>query len=244
MERIRLFLLLFPAWCATSVFAQQEFTTCLYDAVRERRIPVAVYHPKKETPHTRVILFSHGYDGNKHPHSNRTYAYLCRFLSEKGFYVISIQHELPGDPLLAMEGDFIKTRMPNWKRGEENILFTMREFKKLKPRLRWDKLILIGHSNGGDMTMLTAKDHPETIDKAISLDHRRMPMPRSGKPRLYTLRGYDYEADQGVLPDKKEQENYNITVLRTADITHSQMGEQGSDEQHRSINRIIYNWVK
>lgn len=60
--------------------------------------------------------------------------------------MISIQHELPNDPLLAMEGDFMQTRMPNWERGVANIYFTIQEFKKLKPQLDWDKLILIGHS--------------------------------------------------------------------------------------------------
>jgi len=114
--------------------------------------------------------------------------------------VISIQHELSDDPLLAMEGNFMETRMPNWKRGEENILFTIREFKKLKPDLQWKKLCVIGHSNGGDITMLTATDHPELIMKAISMDHRRMIIPRTKKPRIYTLRGCDYDADPGVLP--------------------------------------------
>lgn len=64
------------------------------------------------------------------------------------------------DPLLAMEGNFMETRMPNWERGVANILFTIQEFKKLKPQLNWNDFILIGHSNGGDMTMLFATRYP------------------------------------------------------------------------------------
>lgn len=184
------------------------------------------------------------YDDNKNSKSNLAYAYLNRFLSEKGFYVISIQHELSDDPLLAMEGDLMNTRMPNWKRGEENILFTIREFKKLKPALRWNELILIGHSNGGDMTMLVATEYPELISKAISMDHRRMLMPRAKKPQLYTLRGCDYEADKGVLPDKQEQEKFQTTVLKLEGIAHSNMGENGTKEQHDLINQCIYEFVR
>ncbi len=222
------------------VYAQTEFTTSLFDSRRNRIVPVAVYRPKKESARTGVIIFNHGYDGNKNDKSNQSYSYLTRFLAEKGYYVISIQHELSDDPLLAIEGNFMETRMPNWKRGEENILFTIREFKKLKPNLQWEKLCVIGHSNGGDITMLTATNHPELIMKAISMDHRRMIIPRTQKPRIYTLRGCDYDADPGVLPTSEEQQKFRIEVVRLDGVTHSNMGENGSAEQHDLIKRHIY----
>ena len=92
--------------------------------------------------------------------------------------------------------------------------------------MNWSELILMGHSNGGDMTMLFATKYPQLISKAISMDHRRMIMPRTLKPRLYTLRGCDYEADAGVLPTGQEQEQFN-------------MGENGTAEQHDLINQHI-----
>lgn len=146
---------------------------------------------------------------------------------------------MPNDPLLAMEGDFMQTRMPNWERGVANIYFTIQEFKKLKPQLDWDKLILIGHSNGGDMTMLFATKYPHLINKAISMDHRRMIMPRTEKPRLYTLRGCDYDADGGSTSHKQEQEQFHMKVVKLDGITHSNMGENGTEEQHRLINQSI-----
>lgn len=243
MERI-LLLTTFFLLSIMKGLAQNEFTTCLYDSSRNRVIPIAIYQPQKVNSKTKVIIFNHGYDGNKNSKSNQTYAYLNRFLAEKGFYIISIQHELAGDSLLAMEGDFKNTRMPNWKRGEENILFTIREFKKLKPALRWNELVMVGHSNGGDMTMLVATEHPELIAKAITLDHRRMTMPRTKKPQLYTLRGCDYDADARVLPDKKEQKEFRITVVKLDGITHSNMGENGTNEQHDLINQHIYEFVR
>lgn len=217
---------------------------CLFDTTRNRKVPVTVYAPKEAGPKTKVVIFSHGYDGNKNKKSNQAYSYLTRFLSGKGFYVISIQHELPDDPPLAMSGDFMQTRRLNWECGVENILFTLNEFKKLKPRLNWNGLTLIGHSNGGDMTMLFASEYPGLIKKAVSLDHRRMKMPRCEAPRIYTLRGCDYKAEEGVIPTPEEQEKYHIVVLRLDGIGHGDMDNKGSEGQHEKIRRYVYKILK
>ncbi|MBB5621242.1 hypothetical protein HDE69_002295 [Pedobacter cryoconitis] len=47
------------------------------------------------------------------------------------------------------------------------------------------------------MSMLFATQHPELVDKVISLDNRRMPFPRVSKPRIYSLRSSDQPADEG-----------------------------------------------
>lgn len=213
---------------------QEEFQTCLFDSIRQRPIPIAIYQPKKINKHTRVVIFNHGY-GKNDSSSYLIYSYLTRALADNGYYVISIQHELPNDPLLAMEGEFMQTRMPNWKRGVENIHFIINEFQKLQPILDWKSLALIGHSNGGDMTMLFAAEYPQLIGKAISLDHRRMIMPRIGKPRIYTLRGCDYEADNGVIPTVEEQQKWHTTVIKLDGIKHSDMDNKGTQDQHKAI---------
>lgn len=207
-------------------------------------IPVAVYFPSKETEQTKVVIFNHGYDQNKNIESNRSYSYLTSYLAGKGFYVISIQHELPTDPLLAMEGVFMETRMPNWQRGKDNILFVVNEFRKLKPSLRWDQLIMIGHSNGGDMAMLFATEYPDKVSTLISMDHRRMIIPRNEKLQVLTLRGCDFDADPGVLPTEDEQGKYHIKVIRLNGITHSDMGQNGTKEQHDLINKYIYEFLR
>lgn len=113
----------------TLLFLTNRVYNLPFDTSRNRVIPLAVYQPHKVNLKTKVIIFSHGYDGNKNNKSNQTYAYLTRFLSQKGFYVISIQHELVDDPLLAMEGNFMETRMPNWERGVANILLLFRNLR-------------------------------------------------------------------------------------------------------------------
>lgn len=54
-------------------FSQAEFSTCLFDRARDRVVPVTVYRPEKEETGTRVVIFNHGYDGNRNSKSNQTY---------------------------------------------------------------------------------------------------------------------------------------------------------------------------
>lgn len=225
------------------IVAQTKFSTCFYDCRRNRPIPVAMYAPKTMNANTVPVIFNHGYDGCKKIDSNQDYEYLTEFLSSKGYYVISIQHDLPTDKLLAMDEPFMNSRMPFWKKGVDNIRFVVEEFQKLIPDLDWKSLVLIGHSNGGDMVMLTATEYPDLADKAISLDHRRMIIPRTAQPKIMTLRGCDYPADDGVLPSKSEQKRYNIVVVDLDGIGHSDMCKNGTVEQHDKINELIYHFL-
>ena len=43
----------------------------------------------------------------------------------------------------------------------QDILFVMSELEKTNPNLDLSKVTLIGHSNGGDISMLFATTHPE-----------------------------------------------------------------------------------
>lgn len=215
----------------------------LFDKSRNRKIPVALYYPKtdKKIYNQKVVIFSHGYGENKGG-DNKIYSYLTENLASKGYFVISIQHELPTDDLLPMDGELKVTRRPNWERGTENILFTLNEFKKTKPKLDFKHLALIGHSNGGDMTALFAVKYPKLVYKIITMDNRRMPLPRVRKPTIYTLRSKNYEADKEVLPTEEEQKKYGMTVQFTT-INHSDMDNDATIEQRKTLNTFIEKYL-
>lgn len=215
----------------------------IFDKSRNRKIPVALYCPKtdKKINNQQVVIFSHGYGENKGG-DNKIYSYLTENLASKGYFVISIQHELPTDDLLAMEGDFKVTRKPNWERGTENILYVINEFKKSNPELDFKHLTLIGHSNGGDMTALFATKYPKLVYKAITMDNRRMPLPRVSEPKIYTLRSSNYLADEGVLPTEQEQKKYGIKVQLTP-VTHSDMDNDATIEQRKLLNTYIEEYI-
>lgn len=219
-----------------------EYETTLFDTARQRQIPVAVYSPQDEGG-CGVVIFSHGYGINKGGDFKK-YSHITKKLAEAGYFVISVQHELPTDDLLSMKGDLFKTRLPNWERNVENILFVMGEFKKSKPGLDWKNVSLAGHSNGGDTSMLFARKHPEMIARAISLDNRRMPLPRTKTPKIRTLRGSDFPADDGVVPSDEEQRKLGIKVVFLEDIKHSEMDDKASKEQSETINGFLLEFLR
>lgn len=219
-------------------------TLTLFDSIRNRKIPVAFYTPEtgQKLPKQQVVIFSHGYGANR-GNDYFVYSYLTQKLASKGYFTVSIQHELPTDELLPMQGKLQDTRMPFWERGAENILFVLSELKKTWPDLDYQHLTLIGHSNGGDMTALFAAKHPELTYKIITMDNRRMYLPRTSLPKIYTIRSNDYPADEGVLPSPEEQEKYHITVQPTQ-INHGHMDNKGSEEEKDLLNKLILEYIE
>lgn len=211
------------------------------DSVRNRLVPYALYSPvsRKEVKDSiHLVIFSHGYGAN-YSRNYLNYSYLTKRLARSGFWTLSIQHELLGDPLIPKEGIMQVVRMPFWVRGEENILFVLNDFKKKHPNLKISSIDLIGHSNGGDMSVLTARDHPELIRKVITLDHLRMPIPRVSKPQFSSLRSTDKVADSLVIPSKEVCSALGINIVPLKKITHNEMNDEGSRKQKKQINQII-----
>jgi len=219
-------------------------TLTLFDKSRNRKIPVAIYSPKTDQalPKQQVVIFSHGYGANKGG-DYFVYSYLTEKLASKGYFTISIQHELPTDELLPLEGNLQEVRMPFWQRGAENILYVLNELKKTRPDLDYKHLTLIGHSNGGDMTALFADKYPRLVYKIITMDNRRMYIPRTSHPKIYTLRSNDYPADKGVLPSPEEQKKYHITVQPTP-INHGHMDNKGDENEKIMLNNWIVKYIK
>ena len=211
------------------------------DSVRNRLVPYALYSPEvkadlKES--IRLVVFSHGY-GSNYSRNYLNYSYLTKRLAKTGFWTLSIQHELLGDPLIPKEGNMQVVRMPFWIRGEQNILFVLNDFRKKHPDLKISSVDLIGHSNGGDMSILTAEEHPELIRKVITLDHLRFPIPRVTSPQFSSLRSTDKTADSLVIPSPEVCFKNGINIIQLKNITHNQMNDEGSRKQKKQINQII-----
>nr|WP_315027934.1 alpha/beta hydrolase [uncultured Chryseobacterium sp.] len=219
-------------------------TLTLFDQARNRKIPIAIYRPEthKKIINQQVIIFNHGYGLNKGG-DYFVYSYLTEKLASKGFYTVSIQHELTTDQLLPTEGYIQMVRRPFWQRGSDNILFVLHELKKTNPDLDYKHLTLIGHSNGGDMVALFGNQHPNLVYKIITMDNRRMFLPRTSLPKIYSLRSNDYPADEGVLPTQQEQEKYHIVIQPTS-INHGHMDNKGNDEEKRTLNDSILKYLE
>lgn len=216
----------------------------LFDTTRGRLIPVAMYKPKTkgQIKNQKLVILSHGYGENKGG-DNLAYSYLTENLASRGYAVASIQHELQTDSLLAMTGNLQITRRPNWERGANNILFVLNQLKKTNPELDYKHVILAGHSNGGDMTVLFAHKYPSLVYKVVALDNRRMALPRVKHPKIYSIRSSDLAADEGVLPTTRERQKFGIRVVSLANTKHGEMDNDANEQQRKEINDLVLSFL-
>lgn len=221
----------------------QPDTFVLMDSARSRAIPVAIFRPLSSAASPELVILSHGYGAND-PESYLTYRSICNFLALQGYMVISIQHELPTDALLPMEGKPQIVRRPCWERGADNIRFVIQYARQHFTRECNTQLVtLIGHSNGGDMSALFARKYPGMIYKLITLDNRRMALPRTRHPRVYSLRSSDQPADEGVLPGVSKAWKLGMRIIKLPATIHNDMDDGGTPAQRAEINRYILEFM-
>ncbi len=166
------------------------------------------------------------------------YSFLANLLAARGYMVISIQHDLPTDAqLVTQEGSLFVGRLKVYERGEANILFTINEIKKIEPNADYDHLMLVGHSNGGDISMYFAQQHPSLVRKVVTLDNLRVPFITSG-PKILSFRSRDWKPDPGVVPDDESAKNAGMTIIRT-DAQHTDMSDRGPDSVKQNIQNSL-----
>jgi len=233
MKKFTALLLLF----SLTISAQIEKDIVLLDKSRNREIPVALYLPKK-IQNAPLVIIGHGYNFNN-PGANKGYTFIANALAQKGYMVASIQHELPTDVLIPTTGDIQVVRKPFWESGSATILYLINDFKKRYPKLNFNKIILIGHSMGGDISTTFTKKYPELVFKLITLDQRRVAFPRVSKPKIYSLRSSDQVADEGVLPTDPEQTKFGITIQKLPNTIHNDMNDNATAIQKSEM----LNWI-
>jgi pimeloyl-ACP methyl ester carboxylesterase len=176
--------------------------------------------------------------------SHLDYAFLAHALNALGYLVVSIRHDLPTDEALATTGDMLALRTPAWRRGADNIRFARTVLTAEYPGFAWDRLVLVGHSNGGDIAAWMAQDEPGAVSALITLDNRRMPLPRAIVPRTLSIRAGDVPADPGVLPTPEEQRTFGIRIVDIAGARHDDMTDGGSSPLKRAIVGSIRQFLK
>ena len=80
-------------------------------------------------------------------------------------------------------------------------MFAIENLRKQYPNADYRHLTLIGHSNGGDISMYFAKLHPDLVKKVVTLDNLRVPFLTDGKVKILSFRSKDpvFKADPGVM---------------------------------------------
>jgi predicted dienelactone hydrolase len=214
------------AGCATMPPPERPSSLQLVDPTRQRAVPLLLYgHTGPGRP---LVLLSHGHGGEPDD-----YEFIAKALANRGYLVAAIDHELPGDPPIPSGGSAYQQRMANWREGAESIAYAMRELRRRRLASP-APVVLIGHSNGGDMAMLLATTHPHLFRTVISLDNRRHPLPRTVQPRICSLRSSDQVADVGVLPPGPEQAGLGVQIIPVP-VRHDDMTDRATPAQKQAM---------
>jgi hypothetical protein len=226
-----------------SKWAIRHETLNLFDAARQR--PVAVdlavrrdYEIKANDGYRKlpVAVISNG-----NTVKNTEYSFLANVLAARGYLVASIQQDLPTDPpLMTKVGLPYVGRQKVYERGEANILFVLGQLKKLQPNADYGHLTLVGHSNGGDISMFCAKRHPELVSKVITLDNLRVPFVLNDKLKILSFRSKDpnFKTDPGVLPTAQQARVEGIDIVKTQ-FQHTDMSDRGPDAAKEEIQATL-----
>jgi hypothetical protein len=215
----------------------------LYDKDRGRHIPIEVNLPQN-TEHCSkrqkcpLAFISSGY-GVKH----NDYAFITQVLNKLGYLVVSIQHELENDPPLSRTSPFIKTRYENWQRGAVTLSFVRDALSSQLDTYDFDKLTLVGHSNGGDISALFSNQHDAMVETLITLDHRRFPLPRSRTINVLTIRASDFPADDGVLLTSEELAEFGDREVKIEKARHNDMTDYGPEWLKQKVVSVIHDYL-
>jgi hypothetical protein len=230
-------------YVAASKWAIRHQTLDLFDDARQRPVSVDLavrrdYEMKANEGARKlpVALISNG-----NTVKNTEYSFLENVLAARGYLVASIQQDLPSDPpLVTKVGMPYVGRLDVYKRGEANILFVVGQLKKTQPNADYDHLTLVGHSNGGDIAMFYAKEHPGMVSKIITLDNLRVPFVLHNKMKILTFRSTDpnFKTDPGVLPTPEQARLEGIDIVKTP-YQHTWMSDRGPDEAREKIQATL-----
>jgi hypothetical protein len=187
-----------------------------------------------------VAVLSHG-----NTVKNTEYSFLTNLFAARGYLVVSIQHDLEtDDPMVTKAGEEYVGRRMQYNRGIFNIKFALENLEKAYPNADYKHLTLIGHSNGGDISMYFAKLHPELVKKVVTLDNLRVPFVTDGKVKILSFRSKDpvFKADPGVVPDDDICAKAGITVVRT-EFQHNELSDRGPDRVKSSIEAKVQDFL-
>jgi hypothetical protein len=224
-------------------WAIRHETLNFFDAARQRPVAVDVavrrdYEMKAGADCWRppVAIISNG-----NTVKNTEYSFLANVLAARGYLVASIQQDLPTDPpLMTKVGMPYAGRRGVYERGEANILFVVGQLEKLRSNADYNQLTLVGHSNGGDISMYFAQQHPELVSQVITLDNLRVPFVLNEKVKILSFRSEDpnFKTDPGVLPTVEQAWEDGIDIVKT-NAQHADMSDRGPDSVKEKIQATL-----
>ncbi|MFL6819485.1 MAG: alpha/beta hydrolase [Bradyrhizobium sp.] len=227
-----------------SKWAIRHETLTFYDASRDNRpvqVDVAVRRDKEMQANAGMAVLPVAILNHGNTVKFTEYSFMANVFAMRGYMVVSIQHDLPTDaPMVTKVGELYVGRQPQYLRGIANIKFAVEEMQKVQPNATYDHLTMVGHSNGGDISMYFAKLYPDQIRKIVTLDNLRVPFLTDGRFKILSFRSKDpqFKTDPGVIPPEEVREKSGIQVVETG-FRHNDMRDNGPNEAKASIQDML-----
>src|SRR4051812_33753832 len=231
-----------------SKWAIKHETLTFHDAARNNRlvaVDIAVRRDKEMQANAGMIKLPVAILNHGNTVKFTEYSFLANVVAARGYLAISIQHDLPTDPpMVTKVGELYVGRLAQYQRGIANIKFAVEEMRKIEPNADFDRLTMMGHSNGGDISMYFAKMYPDHIKKVVTLDNLRVPFMIDGKFKILSFRSKDpvFKTDPGVIPPEKIREKSGITVVQTG-YQHTDMSDRGPDNIKSTIQGMLDKFI-
>ena len=176
------------AYFTASKWAIRHRTITFIDPSRDNRpvaVDVAVRRDKEMLAVADMLVLPVAILNHGNTVKFTEYSFLANVFAARGYLAVSIQHDLPTDaPIVTKVGEPYVGRLPQYQRGVANIRFAVDQMKKLEPNADYDHLTMVGHSNGGDISMYFARMYPNEIKKVVTLDNLRVPFTTDGSSRF------------------------------------------------------------
>ncbi|HEY2212846.1 MAG TPA: alpha/beta fold hydrolase [Bradyrhizobium sp.] len=232
------------AYFTVSKWAIRHETLTFHDQARDNRpvaVDIAIRRDKEMQANADMIKLPVAVLNHGNTVKFTEYSFLANIFAARGYMAISIQHDLPTDPpMVTKVGELYVGRLPQIQRGVANIRFAVDEMKKVQPNADYDRLTMVGHSMGGDISMYFAKMYPDHIKKVVTLDNLRVPFTTNGNFKILSFRSKDpvFKPDPGVVPADEECEKAGITVVKTG-FQHNDMRDTGPEAAKASIQSML-----
>ena len=103
--------------------------------------------------------------------------------------------------------------------------------------LNLDKLILVGHSNGGDISMMFADIHHELVSKIISLDSLRYPFTKNKDIPILRFAASNTKPDKDIVPAS------GVEVVFIKEAKHIDLCDRGNNIIKSKIQNSIIEFL-
>src|SRR5580693_9011454 len=144
-----------------SKWAIRHETLTFYDASRDNRpvaVDIAIRRDKELQANAGMITLPVAILNHGNTVKFTEYSFLANLFAMRGYLVVSVQHDIDSDgPMVTQAGEEYVGRRSHYNRGITNIMFVIDELKQTYPNADYHQLTMVGHSNGGDISMYFAK---------------------------------------------------------------------------------------